>query len=348
MKFYKKNEKGLVALTSVIIIIIIISIITLSLAALTRRSIRQSVDEQLSTQAQYAAESGINAALAKINDPTSPLTTPVTTCDKTGSASGAIFTNNVLGDNVRYSCVLVDFSTPLIATELGKESLKVYKLTDSSGGLINSLKISWTSTVTSPNFSACDPSTGCLTSTWTNRYGLLRVRLIPFPDSGFSRTIADNGLIDIVAYPFQFTPTTLPISASASTKTWVLSGNNAGICSTTGCSIDITDLYQSGDNLRPGKYYVQLYTYYTAITNVKISGKTSTGSDVLFSDAQATIDSTGVSQDVAKRIQVKIAIEKSNQLPVYALGVGESLCKKFTTSSGIPPSDLGGACLAGF
>lgn len=319
----KSDEKGLVTITSVIIIIIIISIITLSLAALTRRNLRQSVDEQLSTQAQYAAESGINAALAKINDPNNPLTTSVTTCDKTGSGPGAIFTNNVLGDNVRYSCVLVDANSTDITTLLAKETSKVYKLEDFGGGAITNLTITW-SGLTNPSGATCTLLNGCLTkpASWSGGLGLLRVRLIPNPIT--SRTNVDTKMIDITAYPFKTDPVlTNNVDLSTVDKNYVVSGN----CSSSSCTITISKIPN------PGKYYIQLYTYYSDST-VKITGTKSDGTAVSFSGAQVTIDSTGISQDVVKRIKAKIAIDKTSALPIFAIGVENNLCKRFTTSTG--------------
>lgn len=344
------REKGLVTLISVIIIIIIISIITLSLAALTRRNLRQAVDEQLSSQALYAAESGINEAVKKINS--GLISTPITTCDKTGPAGpGITFDSQNLADptvaNVKYTCVLVTFDAADITAELKNESMKVYPLKDvNPANFINNLTITWSDpNNASPNFSTC-ATDSCLTAQtqtgWVNRLGLLRVKLIPIPSTGLNSSGIDANSIDITAYPFQLL-TRLPSSPpDLTTKNHVL----AGTCSGSSCSVSINGLYNSANTTAfPGRYYILIQSYYTSTTTVKITGSTvnAAGASVgsaAFSGAQATIDSTGVAGDSVKRLVVKLSLDKTSELPIYTLGVGGSVCKRFTSAQGGSYTDV--------
>jgi Tfp pilus assembly protein PilX len=321
----KLNQKGLVTIVSVIIIVIIITIITLSLAALTRRGLRQSLDEQLSTQAQYAAESGVNAAIKLINDKI--ITSNVDNCNQTG-VSGGKFEKNILNENVKYSCVLVDLTSDTISTDLASESIKVYPLVDPNGLLINTLNIKWSNPSNLSTPLSCSTQPSCLTNQtgWGVRPGLLRVKLIPYPTTGLQRSAIDSGAIDITAYPFAITGYGNSADASI-TKNHVLAAL-ATTCDGRGiCSINVTGLSS------PGRYYVQLYSYYASTTNVNITGTNSSGTAVKFTGAQATIDSTGISQDIVKRLRVKVALDASSNLPIYALSSGESLCKRFTTNA---------------
>lgn len=319
----KLNQKGLVAIVSVIVVIIIITIITLSLSALTRRGLRQSVDDQLSAQAQYAAESGINTAIKLINDKT--ITSNINDCSQTGVVGGK-FENNVLSQDIKYSCVLVDLASNEISTDLNKETIKVYPLIDPSGLLISSLNIKWSNPDNPSTPTSCSALTTpmCLTNQpgWSNRPGLLRVKLIPYPTVGLQRSSIESGAIDITAYPFAIAG--YGATANATTKNHIL----ATTCDATGtCSITVNNL------VSPGRYYVQLYSYYASTINVKITGFDSATTRVNFSGAQATIDSTGISQDVVKRLRVKVALNTSSEIPSFTLGAGESLCKRFTTNA---------------
>ncbi|HSX32249.1 MAG TPA: pilus assembly PilX N-terminal domain-containing protein, partial [Candidatus Saccharimonadales bacterium] len=56
------KESGMVAIMVTIILMIVISLIVLGFAQIARRNQRQSLDRQLSTQAFYAAETGVNDA----------------------------------------------------------------------------------------------------------------------------------------------------------------------------------------------------------------------------------------------------------------------------------------------
>ena len=58
-----RNQDGLVSIIIVVILMIVISIIVLSFAKVVRNEQRQTLDRQLSTQAYYAAESGVNTCL---------------------------------------------------------------------------------------------------------------------------------------------------------------------------------------------------------------------------------------------------------------------------------------------
>ena len=57
------NEDGVVAIFVTLIIMIILSVVTIGMVLLSSREQRQALDKQLSTQAFYAAESGINDVL---------------------------------------------------------------------------------------------------------------------------------------------------------------------------------------------------------------------------------------------------------------------------------------------
>ncbi len=63
----KQNESGLAAIAVTMIIMGIVTLIVVGFATLMRREQRQALDQQLSTQAFYAAESGVNATRAYID-----------------------------------------------------------------------------------------------------------------------------------------------------------------------------------------------------------------------------------------------------------------------------------------
>ncbi|HET6924792.1 MAG TPA: pilus assembly PilX N-terminal domain-containing protein, partial [Candidatus Saccharimonadales bacterium] len=56
------DERGMVSIMVTLVMIIVITLIVIGFAQVVRRNQRETLDRQLSTQAYYAAETGINDA----------------------------------------------------------------------------------------------------------------------------------------------------------------------------------------------------------------------------------------------------------------------------------------------
>ena len=81
------KEQGFVAIIVAALIMIILSLITIGFTRIMQREQRQSLDRQLSRQALYAAESGINDVYSSLkNNPNLP--EQKTTCDVVGQIGG--------------------------------------------------------------------------------------------------------------------------------------------------------------------------------------------------------------------------------------------------------------------
>lgn len=312
----KINQQGIVSIVTTLIIIIIITVVTLSLSAISRRELRQALDEQLSSQALYAAETGVNDAIKKIKSNDSAVTTGVDSCSKTGTGVGAIFTNNTLGENIKYTCVLIDKTPGSIVTDIPIGGMKVYTI-DTAADNMSTLKITW-SGKNGESDGSCTVDGTCFSTAggWGDKMGLLRVRLLD------NRYIPNT---EVVAYPG-------PLSSDASNtaNTAALGDKKVlyGSCSTDkSCFINITGLF--GARI----FKLQLYSYYGDI-KVDVEGYDSSGGNVSFLGAQTTIDSTGAAADVLRRI--KVAIPSDNNIesfPNFVLSSGTSLCKRFTTNA---------------
>jgi len=321
------NEKGLVSIISTVLIVLIITIVTLSLSVFSRRELRQALDEQLSSQALYAAESGINDAISLIEN--GLLNSNVKDCSESEQAK--ITSTRILNSeaNVRYTCILVNQSPTEINTDVTTSKSKLYSLDPGEGKSIASLTFSWKNTnASSPIIDNCSPTltAGCFTQsgTWGDRLGVLRVRLFPLPATDInSDTFDASNAIDIVGYPGGSTAS-LPFAVSAFDKTKLQYANcTNGICTTT-----ISDL-----NVLASKFYVQLSSLYKDI-NVTLTGSNASGGgNTEFFGAQVKIDSTGAASDVFKRLEVSVPLGESSDLPFYSFGVGDKLCKRFETSN---------------
>jgi Tfp pilus assembly protein PilX len=74
LKAYKSkeiqtNQSGIVSLIIVAILAIVLGLVAIGFSQLTNRELKQAGDRELNAQAFYAAESGVNDALAYLQDP---------------------------------------------------------------------------------------------------------------------------------------------------------------------------------------------------------------------------------------------------------------------------------------
>ena len=108
-KLQPNKQQGFVSIIVTMIIIVFVTLVAVGFAFLARQNQNQNLNAQLSTQAYYAAESGVNDAVHYLtlgsqndtnlcNDPSSPTK---------NSASTATLDS---GGPVQYTCVLVNKS----------------------------------------------------------------------------------------------------------------------------------------------------------------------------------------------------------------------------------------------
>lgn len=316
------------------ILMIVISLMTLSFATLSRREQRQALDKQLSTQAFYAAESGINDALNAISS--NALLGDITDCsdaeqDKLGSE--AVGELNIETE-VSRTCVLIDQSPSQIDDIVGENSATIFPITATN---IDSLDIYWEndSAVSVPEFpSSIDPA-GAFPpdSDWDgDTPGVLVIQLIPanFPTS---RAAIASGTKYLFAYPSQDNS---PQEATSGTVNGtILRGDCSASNLPRQCRVTISDLGGLS-------YYIHLRAIYDPV-RVTLEAKDSGGAQLSFIGAQMIIDSTGRASDITKRIKIYKPINSSSVLPSAILKVGDDLCKRLlsnpnstTTDSAIP------------
>jgi Tfp pilus assembly protein PilX len=175
-----KNQKGLVSFVVVIIIMLLLSLIVLGFARLSRREQRQSLDRQLSTQAFYAAETGVNDAVDALKTLDLDPKVDKNNCDTIPNHDPVINTTGPIS----YTCVLVD-PTPTeytfdAITQNGSEIVKI----QSTSPLINidTINIYWQDKDGRTGFTNCpEIELDGLPQAWpaTCETGMLRVDLIP-------------------------------------------------------------------------------------------------------------------------------------------------------------------------
>lgn len=329
----RHNQTGIVSITVTLLFILIISIITTSFAFLMRREQRQALDRQLSTQAFYTAESGVNDAVAAINSGT---LSAIDNCDN--QTRPASLPNELDGETFQYTCLLVDEApSSLTFDDIGVDESTVIKLTPASG-TIRSIKISWQATgeykssnpntifATNNNYDLPTGGLAANSTSFAHHTGILRATVIRVPSLNLNRTTLTNNSQTLFLYPKAANNP----GASGSTGFRDSSQSREGIfvdgdCNTGNaprrfCSATITNINQNN-------VYLRLSSIYKA-SSVEIEAFEADNQKLELVDAQYVVDVTGRANDVLRRIQVRVPRKQQYYYPEFALESAESICKR--------------------
>lgn len=332
-----QSEQGMISIMTTMVLIIVISLIVLGFAQLSRSNQREALDRQLSTQAFYAAESGVNDARSLINTAVANGSTIPEKSTCTGNGGGFYTTTPTIDSaaNVKYSCLLVDPTpTTLRYTDVGTNSV-IVPLNSSNGTNFSRIELDWQSKVSGNPLTGCSASMNAYTaaSAWTCGYGVLRFDLVPTSGNSLSASTLLAGTMTSFAYPVTAaTSADVPYVAGASNPNVRVAKN----CTATGCSLNITGLSTTS-------YYMRISSIYRNVS-LQIKGLDSGGGAIEMAGAQAQIDSTGRAQDVLRRIQVSVplASNSQNQMSDYAIQSTDSVCKRFSIMDNYFSNDVSG------
>jgi type II secretory pathway pseudopilin PulG len=321
------NQTGFVSIVVSMIIMTILSLITIGFAQLMAREQRQALDRQLSTQAFYAAESGVNDVDRAVKTNT------------VGGTYGATCTlpSSISADgSVRNTCITYSSTVPDIrfqAIPPNPFDPRVFPLRAVSG-TTQTVTINFTPTNIigsiprfRPNGTTALPPTGTSAGQWNASTGLMKVYLVPFRN-GMNR----QQLIDATAYY-----TFYPRDVAGITSTPYTSGTGANYGSiipvncnnTTGCNVRITGI----DSLAYNDMYMVVNAVYQP-NDIVVDARSATGSQE-FRDVQAIVDSTGRTTDVLRRVQVRLPIGEEITSAAGALIATDpagTICKLYETS----------------
>lgn len=334
----KQSQSGMASILVTMVLMVVMSLIVLGFAQVSRNNQRSALDSQLSKQAYYAAESGVNDYAKVIrkyltDTPNNPDLTQLTksTCSPTGSGNiySGIKTNLLNGSSdVQYTCVLVTANPTSL--NYGSINSSSHVIPINSTTPINNLKIDWQSP--SNSVSNC-PSVASIgqfpaTANWNCSFGILRIDLVPTTGSlSLSGLQATNMTAFLV-------PTTNG-SGSVKYNTGVANqygstANQGAImaakCTNNiGCTTTITDL--GGTN-----YYLRVSSVYRD-SSIQVAGfnLSNPSSNLQLLGAQVLIDATGKAQDILRRVQVRIPINATAASNSFdnAITTSQSLCKQY-------------------
>lgn len=323
------NQRGMVSIMVTMLMMIVISVTVLSFAQVSRREQRSTLDRQLSMQAFYAAETGVNDVAKIVNQQLAAGggLTDKTTCDNTGPYAGLTALSAIsTARSVSYSCVLVSSKAQSLTQDVKAAGpANIFPL-HPDGAPLTDVHFDWSIDTPPTSLSGCKtaiPNSGdedsfANTNSWNCPYGVLRIDIVP-TDAGRLSQLTVN----------QKTFFLYPLNAVSGTLSYgTVNGGVFGMgCSVAAkmCSADLTGLNMGSD------YTLRATSVYNDGT-LTISGK-SGGSPIDLKDAQLTVDVTGKAQDILRRIRVALPLSRSSDGSKAALVSGSSICKRFGVSS---------------
>lgn len=332
----KKNQSGIASIVIVILIMTLLTLVVLAMTQNSNREQRQALDRQLSTQAFYAAESGVSDAKDYIADPPAGPPPPIQKdeCAGIGSASatGDQFPgkDSQVGDfeNTRYTCVLYNRTPNILRfTSIDVSTSTIVPIEDAGGQSIRSLTFNWTKKDGGSNFSSC-PAGSTLPKLLQNdcEAGLLRIELVD-PASTTRQQLIDNTFI---TYVKPTTSGTTSFAYNNATGSVDKQGEivNASCNSAGGCTLRITSINKD-------KLYLNVRSIYKK-NRVFITGERADGGPVRFRDAQMEVDSTGQAGDILKRVLRAIDLSGLNSgfIPSFVLQTSTDVCKRLEIRPG--------------
>lgn len=338
-------DGGVVALITSIVVSLLLLVITTSGIALMTSELRQASDYDQSVKAYYAAEAGVEDAIAAIRRaaennsqvadlmPSSPDCTPLVDRFEPNP------TPHQLSDGISYTCQVVTLESDPISGELAAEEAVQFDLSGIGADNPNfRVVVEWNQQVASPS-SNSDPQqiSGVPTTFppndidpdhpqyWPGRFpALMEATFIEFPDSAFHDSDIDHNTVVLK-----------PAAGGVARVSWRDTTNppRETLCQTVSegaynCRMEFT-----GFSTSPGSaqnYFLRLVARYSQ-AHYRVTVVTASGSSITIPRGQILIDVTGNAGDVFRRVVVKIPL--SAQPPINQIILAdESICKFFRVS----------------
>lgn len=349
---HKQNQQGIVSLIVTLILIMIMTVIVISFGNFSRREQVETFEQQLSTEAFYAAESGVNTAINEIKNANSIddiLRVPKEDCQTNPAPApgpGASYPNFEYNleptGTVAISCLLVDPAPySLEISSAGVQEPYVFPLEREDGSDLNQVSIFWHDKEAAPHsFTGCSGSDELPQSWYGNcTAGMLKIDLVPV-DGSFSFNELATRQKTFYVKPRQggggvmsFNGTTTGEIVTGRCTNGALSAQDP-----KHCRLRINGLNEQ-------KFYIRVTPLYLSASITMCSNQCAgnSGQTYRLIGAQAKIDSTGRASGVLRRIQVHVDISglNDNAYTPNAIESRQDICKQFSID--LEPGDPLGA-----
>lgn len=336
------NQQGMVAIVVTSVLMIVISLIVIGFTQAIRNEQRQALDNQLSTQAFYAAESGVNLAKNKINaalaaDPNANVSkTSCPEADPYTAGSYAVDAGANSTDSA-VTCLLVNDRPDSQEFQNVSSNAKSTRIAPDTGETISSLFFSWQSTSNGSAVSATCSSGTSLPAAWGCEQSILRVDLVPLAAS-FSQSNLQSNQLTVFLRPEVGGPGPASLTYVTNAGGLILQttcqNNTPAVDSNYVCTAEIKSLPDTGQY----GFAVRMLSLYGS-SSVSVYAKNSSGTKIKVK-GQYVIDSTARAVDVIRRIQARVSA-KANDTESWALqtdGAGEGVCKQYKVSANVVSS----------
>lgn len=336
----KSSESGIVALITSIVVGLLLVVITASGIALMGSELRQSSDYDQSIKAYFAAESGVEDALAYIkqNGIAAAVANdggcnPFPTSDSTFSEFG--------NTNVEYTCQVVETDSVNLSGNIPAEGAGQVDLSGTNN--LSQVRLEW-------NLPPGDPSN------WNDTNSLLAgdIRLPKGSDwAGILPAVME---VTVISYPKgnvgvnDITANTLFLRPNNSTTPDIAIPIDlqrtqpiAIQCNKSfeyNCRATLNNFNGSTTN-----YIISLHPRYSN-AHYRLSAQNSSGTNLVVANSQLKIDVTARAGSVFRRIQVKAPLnaQSSSGFPYYSLFADDEICKVFEVTRQTDTSDSEKAC----
>jgi Tfp pilus assembly protein PilX len=352
------GERGMVSFLVTLIMLAVITLIVVGFTQVANRNSREALDRQLSAQAFYAAESGVNVTRdiiqTALDGGATDLATKKTCANDYNPAvtGGVGLPINDLGgasSGVRYTCVIVDpHPSSLVYTDITTDNSVVIPVEAATD--FASLSFNWTKKSGAPTGTCTGQAQNYYpaSATWACGFGILRLDVMQVTDP----TAPPNSATAM--YDATNTLFLSPYGAHSGSLTGSLNFGAGGIKGFygTGCEPNpLTGACAAGNkpcdsactvNVTVSgarKYYVRATMLYENAGQLTVRGKTASGDFAPLLNAQTMVDVTGKAQDELRRIQVRLATDNTlpggnDGLPLNSLVGTQGICKRFTIAPG--------------
>jgi len=345
----KVRQTGFVSIIVAAMLMVILSLITLGFTRLMQREQRQALDRQLSRQALYAAESGINDVVEQIRSGIYTGMKEKTDCLVAGL--GPHGNGNLSGpadDTIAYTCAIFDQTPGSLEYDISANRSKITQLENSSGANFTGLTVSWgydgadaagNDVSGLPN---CGNPANILPATRPNNIPVLRLDLT---STSTASPYARDDLLRDTDYLYL-----VPCGGGGTNDYDYLSGDRGNLiqvqCNGTGqrpCEINIQGLDASSAG-GSDRYFARMRPVY-ANASVAISGQDASGT-AQFANAQIGVDVTAKAGDVVRRLRVNVPFStESSPVPEAALHAFDGVCKQLEIlSSTVPGANIVDSC----
>jgi hypothetical protein len=332
----KANQQGMAAMVIVTVLMFVISIIVLGFAQVVRREQRNALDNQLATQAYYAAESGLNLARDKVQRVVAAgdtITQKKACNDNSTDPDYTDVTNKFnIGENAQITCMLIDPDLDYLDYQkVGLDSVPV--LVKAKAGSIANIFVSWElSTSEAQSIDNCNGSTTVLEPNAASRackQPLLRVDLVPVTGSMTADYLKNN------QYTTFLSPSNVGVGPGSITYSPGSVSNIFPVsCATRNTKQCTAQIAVPGGNA----YALRIMSIYGE-SNVTIFAEDASNRRLTLIEGQVLIDVTAKTADVLKRLQARMPVRGGANIPDFAISAGGGVCKRYQISGGEPSID---------